>query len=281
MTREARHLRCPESVLGWIPWYTEGSLNPRQMGAVEAHASECADCRAELDMISGAPFEIDVDLPDPDRLYAEITARIDADDSGAASSVIPIDRARSLSDADLERLGRWVDAGDEAERLDGAAGGADVIALPWLRSRSVAAAAAVVLLFAGGLSGALLSSFSRGSGAEAGSVSSASYELAAAMPMDAPAAGPAIDVIFRDATAAVEISSMLRANGLEIVAGPTKLGVYRLQRTAAAVDANADAGRTVDGREDGIEDPGAAARAIAARLAGLDGPIVIFAEAVP
>lgn len=84
MTREARSIRCPESVLGWIPWYGEIDheggplLDPRQRGAVESHASECADCRAELDMIAGAPYEIDVDLPDPDRVFHEIKARIDA-----------------------------------------------------------------------------------------------------------------------------------------------------------------------------------------------------------
>jgi len=90
MTREARSIRCPESVLGWIPWYGEGvqdgesALTDGQRRAVEAHASECSDCRGELDMISGAPFEIDVELPDPDRVFEEITARIDA---GEAESV--------------------------------------------------------------------------------------------------------------------------------------------------------------------------------------------------
>ena len=80
MNREARSIRCPESVLGWIPWYAETDergdwlLDSRQRGAVESHASQCADCRAELDMIAGAPFEIDVELPDPDRVFDEITA---------------------------------------------------------------------------------------------------------------------------------------------------------------------------------------------------------------
>jgi len=88
MTREARSIRCPESVLGWIPWYGEIAedgdplLDARQRGAVEAHASECMDCRAELDLISGAPYEIDIDLPDPDRMFEAITARIDAGEAG-------------------------------------------------------------------------------------------------------------------------------------------------------------------------------------------------------
>ena len=56
MSREARQLRCPEDVLGWLPWYAESgeaALGDRERGAVEAHAAECAECRAELDMIVG------------------------------------------------------------------------------------------------------------------------------------------------------------------------------------------------------------------------------------
>ncbi len=86
MTREARGVRCPESILGWIPWYADDGLTDRQRGAVEAHAAECADCRAEIDIVTGAPFELDSELPDPDRLFREITARISASESGAAEN---------------------------------------------------------------------------------------------------------------------------------------------------------------------------------------------------
>ncbi|HPG28744.1 MAG TPA: hypothetical protein PLW10_24140, partial [Myxococcota bacterium] len=171
MSREARQLRCPEDVLGWLPWYAESgeaALGDRERGAVEAHAAECAECRAELDMIAGAPFEIDVALPDPDRLFAEITARLDALSSdasrggaaarGAQARVIPIERARPLGPADLERLERWVVAGGPGEDEERAAGGAEAGSL-WREARApiFAAAAAILLLLLGGLVGALWS----------------------------------------------------------------------------------------------------------------------------
>lgn len=276
MTREARHLRCPESVLGWIPWYTEGTLSERQKGAVEAHASECADCRAELDMISGAPFEIDVSLPDPDRLFAEISARIDADPTATpdSSTVVPIDRARPLSGDDLERLESWLgDASSEAPEASASAptrsGFARVISGPWAGSRALAAAAALALLFAGGLGGSLLFPISKGT--DSGAVSNASYELAAAAPA-VDAGGPALDVVFDAASTAGEISSMLRRLELEIVSGPTDLGVYRLRSRSGSID-----GRAAHAAADAT----AHAAAMAARLKTNEAAIVIFAEAVP
>ena len=64
-TREARRMRCPADVLGWIPWYADGGLTERERGAVEAHAAECADCRAELDIVAGRAWSVDgIELPD-------------------------------------------------------------------------------------------------------------------------------------------------------------------------------------------------------------------------
>ena len=313
MTREARSVRCPESVLGWIPWYGEGTedgesvLTPRQRGAVEAHAAECADCRAELDMIAGAPFEIDVDLPDPDRMFEEITARIDAGEADAAaeadaigSSVIPIGRGRPLAEEDLAQVARWVfderseaaeapetRAGRDAE-ADGrgpAAGRAGragragnpaaegrVIEGPWSGGAAWMTAAAVALLVLGGLLGGLGSALFTDAPSGAGAV----YDLASA---DRASAGPLIDVVFVDSASAGEISRALRSAGVEIVSGPSSLGVYRLRPQAARDGASAadtpDATDTSDGSST------ADAAEIAARLRASDGPIVLFAEAVP
>jgi anti-sigma factor RsiW len=76
MTLPARHLRCPKQVLGWIPWYEDGGLSDGQRSVVDAHASKCPECRAELDLVAGAAFEIDVELPDLDRSFAAVAARI-------------------------------------------------------------------------------------------------------------------------------------------------------------------------------------------------------------
>ena len=95
------------------------------------------------------------------------------------------------------------------------------------------------------------------------------YELASARPAAALAgiAAPKIDVVFLDSVSARDISNALRADGLEIVSGPSALGVYRLALTQAAVE----------GR-----DPSAAdAAEIAARLSASGSPIAMFAEPVP
>lgn len=83
-------------MLGWIPWYSEGGLTAQQVGIVEAHATECAECRTEIDMVSGAPFEVDFELPDPNHLFDEITQQIEERaDADVGGSVVPIDRARA------------------------------------------------------------------------------------------------------------------------------------------------------------------------------------------
>ena len=100
-----KRARCPESVLGWIPWYADGGLTEQERGAVEAHAAECGECRAELDIVAGAPWStVDLELPDAERLFDEITARIEAEAQGARATVIPISRGRALSGEDMARI---------------------------------------------------------------------------------------------------------------------------------------------------------------------------------
>jgi hypothetical protein len=103
MTKGVRHDRCPEDVLGWIPQYADGGLSDAQRARVESHLAECADCRDELDIVSGAHFEFDEALPDAERMFNEITARIRAGEPESLGRVIPIDRSRSLRGADQDR----------------------------------------------------------------------------------------------------------------------------------------------------------------------------------
>jgi hypothetical protein len=117
-TREARRQRCPEAVLGWIPWYPSGGLTAREKGAVEAHAAECGDCRSELDLVAGMPWAFEgIDLADAARLFDEITARIEAEAQTDEAPVIPISRGRALSAEDMGRIERWVH--DPASELEG------------------------------------------------------------------------------------------------------------------------------------------------------------------
>jgi len=289
-TSETKRARCPEAVLGWIPWYVDGGLSSREKGAVEAHAAECGECRTELDLVAGEPWALDgIELPDADRMFDEITARIDSEPRSGRATVIPISRGRALTAEEVTRLERWVlDPGSELDsgaesRSASEADRAEDRAAPSPSERAqidqrsprrirferapVWAAAALVLLAVGGLGGALFEKLWSESATQA-AADSADYQLASMTPApDAQAAGPMIDVVFSDAASAREIWSTLRGLGVEIVAGPTNLGVYRLRLLPAAT-------------EDRAPTPADAA-AIAARLVAADSSLAIFAEPVP
>lgn len=304
MSRQIRSMRCPESVLGWIPWYGEVDaagerlLDERQRGAVEAHASECADCRAELDMIAGAPFEIDVPLPDPDRLFAEITARIDAGEgldaapapvfpmhgetAGLFDEVLPVDAASPLSDDEVRQLTRWV-LEDEAEGKttgqDEAAAAvvpmaateasapaatetpARVVRGPWGARPALQALAAAAVFALGLLGGATLDRPYADAGATTTALDPMGAYVLDAHPGAADSGGAMLDVVFRKDATASEIGEALRASGLEIVSGPSSVGRYRLRAVAVeGADAAADL------------------QVLAARLKEGARPIAFFAE---
>lgn len=287
-TNEARRSRCPEDVLGWIPWYADGGLTAREKGAVEAHAALCGDCRAEIDIVTGAPWAFDgIELPDADRVFDEITARIEAGDREERATVIPISRGRALSDADMARIERWVRdpesereaespkaAIDETSAGEAPSPGEAGTVVRHLRRRIGAsaslwaAAAAVVLFVAGALSGTFVARPLLGLGADRETVGEADYQLASAASEAGSSGGaPAIDVVFSDSASAREIWNSLRGLGVEIVAGPSNLGVYRLRLLPTAAE--------------GREPTAADAAAIAARLVAADTALAIFAEPVP
>jgi Fervidolysin N-terminal prodomain len=69
-------ISCPEAILASIPWYPDG-LTPEECGALEAHAADCRACRAELAFVRGDE-EPEIELPDVERVYARVLARISA-----------------------------------------------------------------------------------------------------------------------------------------------------------------------------------------------------------
>lgn len=275
MNKEARSIRCPEGVLGWIPWYAETDergdwlLDSRQRGAVESHASQCADCREELDMVAGVPFEIDVDLPDPDRVFDEITARIDAGEAEGAdpspvlprtaseAHVVPIEAGGPMTDDEVRRLTRWVLAGEAEldERSERSAEAGYVVRRPWLL-RPVQAAAAAAALFVIGLLGG--SAVQNPFGAPE---SPAEYVLST--DASTPTQGPLLDVVFVEGVTAGEVGEGLLAAGLKIVSGPSSLRRYRLRAT---------------GLEGGAAE--AELQVIAARLKEGPAPLAVLAEPV-
>ena len=278
MTRNARRFRCPESVLGWIPWYADGGLTPEQKGLIEAHAAECSDCRAELDIVVGAPFEIDMPLPDPDRLFREITARIDARSREESTPVIPtnqIGRARRLDDDELARVERWVrseSAGDDDAtaanvELNETAMSTVVQSLSAARTW-FAAAAALAILFLGGVGGAVWSSMGQRSAGSETIYQSATAAPETSLPgSQAVNSGPRLAVVFLDTASVRQVSDALSAVGAEIVSGPSSLGIYQLRLTNV-------------GRE-GREPTAADLAAVANRLKAPSSAVALFAEAIP
>src|SRR4030095_12060788 len=69
-------ISCPEAILSSIPWYPDG-LTPEECGALEAHAADCRACRAELAFVRGDE-EPEIEVPDVERVYARVLARISA-----------------------------------------------------------------------------------------------------------------------------------------------------------------------------------------------------------
>ena len=304
--------RCPEAVLEWIPGYVDGVLSEDARRQVEAHVAVCTECRRELDLIAGMPVELDVELPDPGRVFDEILARIEALAAESEPRARPArsedDRGRDArpsvedwSEADRARFRDWLLApgafedenGDEGEAQ--ARFGRDVAGFSsagargsWGlgQSRSWQMAAALFLVMLGGVGGAILSTslLPEPSGDEADGV----YRTATEAGSVARFRDGALDVVFREETTALEIRRVLRGLDAEIVAGPSAMGVYRIRVRGPVGDVGgagrADPGRAGAGEtgETSAEDPGRDwLRVVADGLVASGSGVAVFAEPRP
>lgn len=224
MTNDATgRAHCPDDVLRMLPWYDDEALGDDERARIEAHAAACADCRREIDWMLGGDDEAARPAPDADAAYARVRARIEA--SGAREA------ARAAAHERIAAHRQRADRGVAWRRLAIAA--------------SLAAVAAGV-----------------GAGFAAGRRSAIAdapvYETAQARPVSAGAPGAAtqareLDVVFARAATAERIGDALRAIGADVVAGPTRLGVYRV-RLQPGADAATAAERLRGGaRPDGVE----------------------------
>jgi hypothetical protein len=82
---------CPEAILASIPWYPEG-LTREECGAVEAHAADCRECRAELAFVRGDE-EPAIELPDPERVYARVLELISGESDAPERGIVTARRA--------------------------------------------------------------------------------------------------------------------------------------------------------------------------------------------
>lgn len=211
---------CPPDVLDWIAWYPEGDLPDAVRAAVESHAAECVACRIEIDLVRGEAATFEAALPDADALFERILARLE--EEAATGRAAP-------------RSGRPL--APPRRRTDGA------------RAAALAAGLAFVV------GAAALGAWLGGVLTPPPVYETASAPAGAAVPGDA--AGPVLDVVFRDDVPFARVAEALRASEARIVAGPGPGGRVRLQLPAGA-------------------DAAAAAR----RLRGEDG-VALFAEPAP
>ncbi len=303
--------RCPEAVLEWIPGYVDGVLSEDARRQVEAHVTVCTECRREIDLMVGAPVELDVELPDPGRVFDEILARIEALAAEPGPRARPArsedDRGRdarpSVEDwsvADRARFRDWLVApgafgdgdGDEAQARFGrdaarfsSAGARGVWGLG--NSRSWRIAAALFLLMLGGAGGAILSAslLPEPSGDEAEVI----YRTATEAGSMARFRDGALDVVFREGSTALEIRRALRGLDAEIVAGPSSMGVYRIRVREPFKDVRgadrADPGRAGAGETlaaSAEEEPGRDwLRIVADGLVAPGSGVAVFAEPRP
>jgi hypothetical protein len=202
---------CPEAILAAIPWYPDG-LTVDECGAVEAHAADCRACRAELAFVRGDE-EPAIELPDVERVYARVLARISAHSDEA---VTPVRR--------VSRVG-------EAARQASVAAGILVAVISGMLTTGAIWVVRVAPTY--------------GTAAAAppyGTVAATPTYPTAAAGSAVDAGGPGLQVVFRHDATANEIESRLREVGATVVSGPTQLGVYRL-RLAPGADVSAAIGR--------------------------------------
>jgi hypothetical protein len=206
MTGHDERPTCPAEILDWLPWYAD-ALPDAQRGAVEAHAAECAACRAEIAMLADGVIP-PVEAPDSEQVFAKVLARIEAAGVGGGRA----DAAVGTGSVDVGGH-RTASPARQAPRRPSAQP-----ARRRLLERIALAAAFVAVAAAGWLA----NDFRRDTGAVY-STASEPAGTAPAAPSDAQ-----LDVVFRGDASIERINTHLRALGATVVSGPSQAGRYRI-----------------------------------------------------
>lgn len=188
-------LRCPEEILERLPWYVDESLPVEQRDLVEAHAAECPECRAEIEMLSGREQSPATGVPQRDEIYARSLGLIEA-----YELALP----RESQDAAV--------ASATSRRQK-----------PW---PMLAMTASVMIAFG---VGALVGLWGGSSGDPGAPVYRTATDVAAVPGAVEIVDTAQLDVMFRGDATAARIRSALRAIGGKLVDGPSRLGVYRVR----------------------------------------------------
>ena len=195
---------CPPEVLAAIPWYPD-DLTREEREAVDSHASECLDCRRELEARLADPEqEARWPTPDPDRTLTRVLARIEL--------------------GEAETLREWARAPRRAR------------AVRWLRESEVRVPGfAQPVPVSRGLSA--VASFGAAVGAAAllfGAGPDGREPVPAPRPEPVQHAAPRLDVVFRSDLSMAELTGAIEGIHGEIVAGPSPRGRYRVRLPSGA-----------------------------------------------
>ena len=196
MASREEPMTCPPEVLAAIPWYPD-DLSREEREAVDSHASECLDCRRELEARLVDPEqEAEWPTPEPRATFTRVMAHVEL---GEAESLREWARAPRRT-----RAVRWL---RESEvRVPGFAQPVSVSRGLSVAASFGAAVAAASLFFGAGPNGS--------------------------DPSPTPTAvhreAPRIDVVFRGDLTLAEMAGAIEGIHGDIVAGPTPRGLYRI-----------------------------------------------------
>ncbi|HKJ24491.1 MAG TPA: hypothetical protein VKB65_06695 [Myxococcota bacterium] len=217
MAGHSEELGCPPEILSAIAWYPD-DLSREEREAVDSHASECLDCRRELEARLADPdHEAEWPTPDPDATLTRVLARIEL---GEAEELREWARAPRRT-----RAVRWL---RESE-----------VHVPgFVQPVSVWRGLRVAASFGAAVAAASLFFGAGPDGSEGPPPAELRYEA------------PRIDVVFRSDLTSAEMAGALEGIHGEIVAGPSRRGRYRIELSPgtspeSAAQALADGGFAV------------------------------------
>ena len=219
MSVDLEGARCDEESARLLPWYVCGRLSAADIERVSNHLQHCAICRSDVAHERAVREILKADAPveyAPQAGLAKILSRIDefGRDAPLATEHPPA--------AVLAQEAKPAVAVPGTRRRFGA--------VRWL------VAAVVVQAVALGWLGATLRD--RAASAQPGSYQTLSTDPSFSTDAKAAASGPHIRAVFAPVMTLGELKSLLAANGLVVIRGPSDAGAY----TLAAADARIGAG---------------------------------------
>ena len=194
--RKQEPLTCPPEVLGSIPWYPD-DLTRDEREAVDSHASECLDCRRELEARLADPDHVaEWPTPDANETLTRVLARIEI--------------------AEAEELNEWARAPRSTRAVRWLQN--SVVRVPgFTQPVSVSRGLRVAASFGAAVAAASLFLGAGPNGSDAPQTPAPVYRET-----------PRINVVFRSDLTSAEMAGAIEGIHGEIIAGPSPRGRYQI-----------------------------------------------------